>query len=110
MRAATPDQAARLGNDRAPIMREWLNWSRLDYQEYPATETWVWTSDFETVEKGKWIWSPGIPLDEGKWENETGQPLTVFDWLFLEESLEKPGPSREHQICRGGIVGFTTEE
>jgi hypothetical protein len=43
------------------------------------------------VRKGKWRLSdPGIPLEEGKWEDEDGNPIVVMQWSSLEDSPQGP--------------------
>jgi hypothetical protein len=89
-----------------------LRWCRVDYAEYPPEDEFVWTSDQVTVQQGRWTFpGPGIPLEEGKWEDLHGQPITVTDWKFLGESPDgPPQPPAPHPICRGGIVGFQVLE
>jgi hypothetical protein len=91
--AATPEEAARWGNDRAPVIIRPLFWGRAEpgYDEFPPVNQWVWGTDGETVRKARWTWDgPTVPLEEGKWEDETGQPITVTRWLGLNESETAP--------------------
>lgn len=87
-----------------------MEWSKTDFQEFPTGEI-VWTSDFKTVRKGRWLFTPGMPLAESTWEDLNGEPITVHRWLFLEECPNgEPALPPEEPLCRGGIVGFTTTE
>ena len=108
--AATEDQIARLGNDRAPIIIPM--WCRVDRQEYPPENEAVWTSDGGAVRRGVWsLGRPDIPLTEGSWKDEHSQPLKVSHWLFLGESPNaEPSPPLPNRPSRGGIVGFRSDQ
>lgn len=68
-----------------------LQWCRCDYDEYPPENTPVWTTDYKTVRKGSWqIGGATIPLEEGSWKDEHGQPTAVLAWVPIEESPDKP--------------------
>jgi len=90
---ATTEEAARWGNDRAPVLVRPLIWNRVDlaYDEYPPELEWVWATDGETVRKARWTWGGvGVPLEDGKWEDDTGQPIAVKRWVWLCESETAP--------------------
>jgi hypothetical protein len=86
-------ELASLGNNRVPVVNRALMWNRVDpnHDEYPPEEEWVWTTDYQAVRKGKWRLSdPRIPLEEGKWEDEAGNPIFVMQWISLAESPNGP--------------------
>lgn len=88
------------------------HWCRCDYAEYPPENLLVWTTDYHTVRKGSWRLSdPRIPLEEGSWKDEAGQPIAVTEWLPVDESPDSPPqPPPSRKSCTGGIVGFRFED
>lgn len=108
---ASPEQFRRMGNERVPVVVWNHHWARLDEKEYPTELEWVWTTDYQTVRKGRYDWGgPGTPLGKGKWEDEAGQPIAVTAWLTFSESPRQPTPPACRPHCKGGIVAFTTKE
>jgi len=89
-----------------------LIWCRLDYSEYPPEDVLVWSTDGHEVRKGRWTFPGiGIPLEEGKWEDDSGEPIKVTQWIPIEESPDSPPtPPPPRPPGRGGIVGFRTTD
>jgi hypothetical protein len=93
---ASAAELALLGNNRMPVVNRALLWNRVDtgHDEYPPEDLLVWTTDFQTVRKGRWrLDNPAIPLEEGKWEDEQGQPIVVQQWVELDKSPQVAPPT-----------------
>lgn len=90
---ATADQLARLGNDRAPLVRKPLLWCRLAEMEFPPENRTVWTTNGELIRQGTWQF-PGldVPLETPTWTDLQGAPIVVTHWLPLEESPDAAPP------------------
>ena len=70
-----------------------LDWAHVSALEYPPHDLTVWTSDGLTVRKGTWHWEPpDMPLEDGIWNDESGDVIKVRYWTFLEDSPDGPPP------------------
>ncbi|MDB6118395.1 MAG: hypothetical protein JWO08_2176 [Verrucomicrobiaceae bacterium] len=65
-------------------------WQSIRLQEYPPTDKFVWTVHNHEVQKGRWVFTPGLPLEETTFENEQGEPIQVSIWCPLEDSPDQP--------------------
>ena len=94
---ATEAELELLGNNRVPVVNRALLWNRTDAgrDASPPEGRFVWTTDFQTVRKGRWRRvDPATPLEEGKWEDEEGRPIPLAYGGVPVTRRVPPGPER----------------